>query len=36
MDDLQCTSFSMVFHSCQDDERVIMKDCVQWNPVKLQ
>ena len=24
------TSFSTVFQSYQDDERLIMKDCVQW------
>ena len=27
------TSFSTVFQSYQDDERLIMKGCVQWNPV---
>ena len=27
------TSFSIVFQSYQDDERLIMKGCVQWNPV---
>ena len=27
------TSFSIVFQSYQDDWRVIMKSCVQWNPV---
>ena len=27
------TSFSTVFRSYQDDERLIMKGCVQWNPV---
>ena len=27
------TSFSTVFRSYQDDERLIMKDCVQWNHV---
>ena len=27
------TSFSTVFHSNQDDERLIMKGCVQWNSV---
>ena len=27
------TSFSAVFQSYQDNGRVIMKDCVQWNPV---
>ena len=26
------TFFSTVFQSYQDDGRVIMKDCVQWNP----
>ena len=27
------TSSSIVFQSYQDDERLIMKGCVQWNPV---
>ena len=27
------TSLSTVFQSYQDDERLIMKSCVQWNPV---
>ena len=27
------TSFPAVFQSYQDDRRVIMKGCVQWNPV---
>ena len=27
------TTFSAVFQSYQDDECVIMKGCVQWNPV---
>ena len=27
------TSFSTVFQSYQDDEWMIMKGCVQWNPV---
>ena len=27
------TSFSTVFQSYQDDERLIIKDCVQWNPL---
>ena len=27
------TSFSIVFQSYQDDERLIMKGCAQWNPV---
>ena len=27
------TSFSTVFRSYQDDERLIMKGCVQWNSV---
>ena len=26
------TSFSRVFQSYQDDERLLMKGCVQWNP----
>ena len=26
-------SFSTVFQSYQDDERLIMKGCVQWNPI---
>ena len=29
-------SFSTVFQSYQDDERLIMKDCVQWNPFTLE
>ena len=27
------TSFSTVFQSYQDNGRMIMKDCVQWDPV---
>ena len=27
------TSFLTVLQSYQDDERLIMKDCVQWNPI---
>ena len=27
------TSFSTVFESHQDNERLIMDSCVQWNPV---
>ena len=27
------TPFSAVLQSYQNDERIIMKDCVQWNPV---
>ena len=27
------TTFSTVFQSYQDDECVVMKGCVQWNPV---
>ena len=27
------TSFLTVLQSYLDDERLIMKDCVQWNPV---
>ena len=27
------TSFSTVFQSYQDDGQMIMKRCVQWNPV---
>ena len=27
------TSFSTVFQSYQDDGRMIIKGCVQWNPV---
>ena len=30
------TSFSTVFQSYQDDERLIMKGCVQWNPVTAE
>ena len=33
MDDLHFTSISTVFQSYQDDERLIMKGCKQWNPV---
>ena len=33
MDDFDVTSFSTVFQSYQDDERLIMKGCVIWNPV---
>ena len=27
------TPFSTVFQSYQDDEQMIMKGCVQWNPI---
>ena len=27
------TSFSTVFQSYQDDRRMVMKGCVQWNPI---
>ena len=27
------TSFSTVFQSYQDDDRLIMKGCLQWNPI---
>ena len=27
------TSFSTVFQSYQDNEQLIMKGCVQWNPI---
>ena len=27
------SSFSTVFQSYQDDGKVTMKDCMQWNPV---
>ena len=27
------TSFSIVFQSYQDDERLTMKGCMEWNPV---
>ena len=30
------TSFSTVFKSYQDNERLIMKDCVQWNPFTVE
>ena len=33
MYDLRFTSFSTVFQSYQDDERLVMKGCVQWNRV---
>ena len=33
MDGCNFTSFSTVFQSYQDDGQVIMKGCVQWNPV---
>ena len=32
MDDCYFLSFSTVFESYQDDGRMIMKGCVQWNP----
>ena len=32
-DDLRFTAFSTVFQTYQDDEGLIMKGCVQWNPV---
>ena len=28
-------SFSTVFQSCQDYRKLIMKGCVQWNPVTV-
>ena len=30
------TSFSTVFQSYQDNGRVIMKNCVQWNPFAIE
>ena len=33
MDDLRFTSFTTVVQSYQDDGRMIMKGCVQWNSV---
>ena len=33
MYDLRFMSFSKVFQSYQDDGRLIMKGCVQWNSV---
>ena len=34
MDDLQFyILFNSISDSSEDDERLIMKDCVQWNPV---
>ena len=33
MDDLRFYVISTVFQSYQDDGRMIMKGCVQWNPV---
>ena len=33
MDGLLLMSFSTVLQSYQDDGQMIMKDCVQWNPV---
>ena len=33
MDNCDFTAFSTVFQSYQDDERLIIKSCVQWNPV---
>ena len=33
MDDVIFTSFSTVFQSYQDNGRVKMEGCVQWNPV---
>ena len=31
--DLNFMSFSSVFESYQDDGQLIMKGCMQWNPV---
>ena len=31
---LRLLSFSTVYQSYQDDRRVIIKCCVQWNPVE--
>ena len=36
MDDLIFTSFSTVFQSYQDDVRMIIKGCVQWNPFMVE
>ena len=36
MDDCDFASFSTVFQSYQDDERLIMKGCVQWNSVSVE
>ena len=33
MDDLQIKSISKVFQSYQDDGQMILKGCVQWNPI---
>ena len=33
MDNAIFTFFSSVFQSYQDDGRLILKDCVQWNSV---
>ena len=30
------TFFSTVFQSCQDDERLIIKGCVQWSPFTVE
>ena len=30
------TSFSTVFQSYQDDERLVTKGCVQWNPFTVE
>ena len=36
MNELQFTSFLTVFQSHQDDGRMIMKRCMQWNPVTVE
>ena len=30
------TSFSTVFQLYHDDGQVIIKDCVQWNPIRVE
>ena len=36
MDDLRFYGFFTLFQSYQDEERVIMKGCVQWNSVMVE
>ena len=36
MDELRFYVRSTIFQSYQDDERLIMKSCVQWNPITVE
>ena len=36
MDDLKFRFFSTVFQSCQDDERLLVKGCMQWNDIHVK